>query len=102
MLIRDSSWQGIWLGEHLPEVQTGTEYRMLADAIMLGVILHQFTHWWEYARADDKRVVRFIVVCPFLPDYRTIVEGVVFLHDLQYWSYMLVSIHLHHREEADR
>jgi hypothetical protein len=37
---------------------------MLADAIMLGVILHQFTHWWEYARGDDKPVVRYIVVCP--------------------------------------
>jgi len=39
------------------------EGRMLADAIMLGVILHQFTHWWEYARRDDKPVVRYIVVC---------------------------------------
>jgi len=39
---------------------------MLADAIMLGVILHQFTHWWEYARKDDKPVVRYIVVCPCL------------------------------------
>jgi hypothetical protein len=64
------------------------EGRMLADAIMLGVILHQFTHWWEYARGDDKPVVRYIVVCPPLSIGLKLM--IVLLHDMQYRSYNLV------------
>jgi hypothetical protein len=44
-----------------------TRKRMMLDAILLGVILHQFIHWWEYARGEEKGVVRWIVVCPRLP-----------------------------------
>ena len=62
---------------------------MLADAIMLGVILHQFTHWWEYARGDDKPVVRYIVVCP--PRSFESKLMVVLLHDMQYRSYYIVG-----------
>jgi len=65
-----------------------TDGRMLADAIMLGVILHQFTHWWEYARRDDKPVVGYIVVCPPLPFGSKL--RIVLLDDIQFWSYDLV------------
>jgi hypothetical protein len=26
------------------------------------VVLHQFSHWWEYARKAEARAVRYIVV----------------------------------------
>jgi hypothetical protein len=61
---------------------------------MLGVLLHQFTHWWQYARTSDARTVRYIVVSHHLGSGPSITIGAdqaVLLHDLQYRYISLVS-----------
>jgi hypothetical protein len=33
-----------------------------ADAIFLGIVFHQFVHWWQYSRTEDGWVVKTLVV----------------------------------------
>lgn len=81
--------------------RTVTEkYRMLADAIMLGVIIQQFTHWWEYARADDKPVVRSIVVSPSSTSaLGALLKGPVLFRVVQHWSFSIVGTFLTDEEQ---
>lgn len=48
--------------------------RFFADAIFLGVVLHQFVHWWQYSRTEDGWVVKSIVVS----DHSTITSDILY------------------------
>ena len=36
--------------------------RFMVDAILLGIVLHQFIHWFQYSRHDDRLIVQLLVV----------------------------------------
>lgn len=43
-------------------VHTDARLRFMVDAILLGVVLHQFIHWFQYSRGDDRPLVQLLVV----------------------------------------
>jgi hypothetical protein len=40
--------------------------RFFADAILLGLILHQMVHWWQYSKGEERMIVKILVVSPDL------------------------------------
>lgn len=96
-----------------------TSGSFLVDAIFLGVILHQFAHWWQWSRKEDRWVVQSLVVrCPSSllssPRCTVLMRGrrcsIVLYHDCQSRYIRLVSrfafcslqyIHGHNRVIAE-
>lgn len=62
-----------------------------ADAIFLGIVFHQFFHWWQYSRTEDGWVVKTLVVSPPSQCNRSSPDQPVLLDGLQCRHLHLVS-----------
>jgi hypothetical protein len=54
------------------------DHRFLADGIFLGLLFHQFVHWWSFSRGEDRLIVRLLVVSPALSEWRSVLVIITF------------------------
>lgn len=57
----------LYLGPEREVVFFALTCRMMVDAILFGVILQLYIKWHVYSRLDDRKIVRYLVVCPSHP-----------------------------------